>query len=180
MHENERNNFNSRKNCSRQGKIALVDDEDFEWLSQWKWRYMKAKNTGYATRSGLLEKKTILMHRIIMNIPDGYEVDHFDHDGCNNQKYNLRNCTHIENLENQGKHKNNTSGYKGIWWDERNQKWGVQIRIKGKRLFLGRFDTPEIAAHEYDKAARQYLGEYAQLNFQEPNGYQSPEMAPEL
>lgn len=144
-----------------QGKIALVDDGDYEWLTQWKWRYSKS---GYAIRSIWPECKTILMHRAIMNTPEGFEVDHIDHDGCNNQRSNLRNCSHAENTKNHLKHKNNKSGYNGVFWDKKNERWETRIRVDGRRIHLGRFESLEDAAKAFDKAALKYYGEFARLN----------------
>ena len=83
-----------------QGQVALVDDEDFEYLNQWKWCAIKSRKTYYTTRTIYIPcKMTVIMHRIIMNTPLDMTVDHIDHNGLNNQKYNLRICT---NLKMQG------------------------------------------------------------------------------
>src|ERR1043165_2122866 len=80
-----------------QGYVALVDDCDYEWLSQWKWcaHVAKGGRTAYAFRA-----KGIAMHRVIMNAPEGMDVDHRDHNGLNNTRANLRICTHAENQRN--------------------------------------------------------------------------------
>ena len=94
-----------------QGQFALVDDEDYDFLMQWKWQAHKDKSTYYATRVeyGKNIKKGIKMHRVIMNTPRNMETDHKDRNGLNNQKYNLRICTRGQNQTNKrnwGKSKN--------------------------------------------------------------------------
>jgi len=73
------------------GHVALVDDADFDWLSRSKWH---CSNDGYAV-SGV-----VVMHRLIMDAPDGMEVDHIDRNKLNNRRSNLRVCTHAENMRN--------------------------------------------------------------------------------
>ena len=93
-----------------QGKVALVDDGDFEWLSQWKWTY---KNGGYAYRS-IGSKGHIFLHRAIMKSPKNLEIDHINGNGLDNRRSNLRFATHKQNIRNQQKQKNRTSKYKGV------------------------------------------------------------------
>jgi hypothetical protein len=80
-----------------QDKIALVDDEDFEYLNQWKWCANKGSNTFYAMRSG-----GIMMHRVLLNLSFGDKrvVDHIDRNGLNNQRKNIRVVTCSENYRN--------------------------------------------------------------------------------
>jgi len=77
------------------GKVALVDDKDFEWLSQWKWSIF---SIGYAGRTEVY--KTIYMHRVIANAPKGFVIDHLNGNIRDNRRCNLRICTHAENLHN--------------------------------------------------------------------------------
>ena len=148
-----------------QGKSAQVDDEDFEWLSQWKWYY----DEGYAVRNssgGHGRRSLIQMHRVICNPPDKKEVDHIDRCSINNQRSNLRVCTKTENAWNTGSQKNNTSGYKGVCWNK--GRWQASIRVNGSRIHLGRFDDVKEAANSYDSAAIKYHGEFARINFPLP------------
>lgn len=149
-----------------QGKVALVDDDVFEYLNQWKWHYQKVEKTGYAIRSEgpKHHQRFILMHRVIMNTPSDQEVDHADHEGCNNQRYNMRNCTHASNMQNRTKQIGNTSGYKGVYFYKRDKKWVASISLNDNIVYLGRFTTPEDAARAYDKAALEHYGEFALLN----------------
>ena len=150
-----------------QGKVAIVDDEDFEYLNQWKWYAVKDGSTFYAVRnsSRLLGKRGIIkMHRVIMSTPEGLHVDHRNRNGLDNRKVNLRNCHSFENQMNKGKTLRNSSGFKGVSWDKGNSKWISFIRYNGKSYNLGRFDSKIDAAKAYNKAAIHYFGEFASLN----------------
>src|SRR5688572_4947824 len=97
-----------------QGKVALVDDEDYEWLNRWKWTFQECKSgNGYAVRYSRGRRE--YMHRLVLNAPTGTEIDHVaTGDTLNNQRTNLRVCTRAQNLANRNIGKNNTSGYKGV------------------------------------------------------------------
>jgi len=155
-----------------QGKVALVDDEDFEWLSQWSWAVEKdaRSDTYYAARTGVKAdgdrwQKRIKMHREIMNTPKGREVDHVDYDGINNQKYNLRNCTNQQNQGNQRPQKGRSSRFKGVSWNKLRQSWSAVIKRDYVRRFLGYFNCEIEAAKAYDEAAKTLHGDFAYLNF---------------
>ena len=112
------------------GKFALVDDEDYEYLNQWKWFCAH----GRAVRGGGYKKKSVFMHRVILNTPDGYHTDHIDSNPLNNQKSNLRVCTIAENNRNQGRRKDNRSGYKGVNMEY--GRWVARIRVNGEAIRL--------------------------------------------
>ena len=145
-----------------QGKFTIVDDEDFEWLNQWKWHF----NKGYALRNVWINKKciTILMHSLIAKTPAGMDTDHIDLNKLNNTKKNLRFCSHAENNKNKAKHKNNKSGYKGVYWRKSSKRWLASILADGKKIFLGSYEKIEDAANAYNKAAEKYHGEFSCLN----------------
>lgn len=151
-----------------QGKAALVDDEDFEWLNQSKWRAGLTGKTFYA-RTHIKKHgggyRNVLMHRLIMGNPEGKSIDHIDGDGLNNQRHNLRICSVAQNAHNATRMSTNTSGFKGVFWDRRSQTWRAGVMAYGKRKWLGCFNSPVQAALAYDKAAREYHGEFARTNF---------------
>lgn len=150
-----------------QGKYALVDDEDFEWLNQWKWNY--DNTTGYARRVQLIACKqiTIYLHRYLMNVKKGLYTDHINGDKLNNCKSNLRICSQFINILNRNKlNKNNTSGFKGVSWNKLRNKWHVGIWLKRKNIHIGYFDNIVRAAKAYDLASIKYHGEFGRRNFE--------------
>ncbi len=147
-----------------QGKSALVDDSDFEWLNQWKWHASKCGTMYYATRKKVRNRKqiTIRMHRIILgNISPGFCIDHINRNSLDNRKFNLRICKQGENALNRRLQKNNTSGYTGVYWHKLYKKWMVILKYRGKNLFLGYFDKKLMAASVYKKEAQRLRGEFA-------------------
>lgn len=143
-----------------QGQYALVNDDDCEILSEYKWHAVKIGNTFYASRARPGDYKRIWMHREIMQPLPHLEVDHADGDGLNNQRANLRVCTHAENLRNQKLNKANTSGYKGVTWDARSGKWQAQIKFWQRHYVLGHFVNLEDAARARAEAERELFGDY--------------------
>lgn len=150
------------------GLFAIVDNDLFDYLNQWKWS--AARNYGtvyYATRYARLNGKdtTVRMHRVIMNAPRGTQVDHINGNGLDNRRENLRFCTTKQNLRNRGKNSRNTSGYKGVSWAKHANKWNAQIVVNRKRINLGYYEDVKEAALAYDEAARKYHGEFCNTNF---------------
>lgn len=143
-----------------QGKVALVDDVDYEWLNQWKWSF----NGRYAIR-WTVSVHNMFMHREILSVPQGMDTDHRDGNGLNNQRNNIRICTTMENLWNCKKPITNSSGYKGVWWDKRANKWRASICVNYIPIHLGMFSDLMMAAFAYDEAAVKFHGEFARLNF---------------
>lgn len=152
-----------------QGKTALVDDEDYDWLSQWKWYAVKMKGKfWYASRKENNPKRhAVFMHREIMMAPKGMDIDHHDGNGLNNTRKNLRVCTRSENACNRRLPIINTTGYKGVTWNKLEQKYKARIVTNGKGIHLGYFSDPLQAAFAYDEAAKKYHGEFAKLNFED-------------
>ncbi len=150
-----------------QGKFALVDDEDYKALSAYKWYACKSIGKMYARRNIRVDGKqrSLLMHIAIMGKLPGKEIDHLSGDGLNNQRHNLRHCTHTENMNNQGPRARNFSGYKGVSWDKESKKWRVQIAVGSKKFLLGHFTCLIKAAKVYDKKAKELHGEFVWLNF---------------
>jgi len=141
-----------------QNKVTLVDDEDYEFLSKWRWYATKAGRTYYARRTLYSDgkRRPLYMHRLILGSRVGEEVDHKDGDGLNNQRSNLRSCTCSQNAANSVR--NSKTGYRGVckYWN----KWRVIIG----GIHLGLYDTPKEAAKAYNEAAIEKYGEFARLN----------------
>jgi len=152
----------------KHGIFALVDDRDYDELSKTKWSLKTVPDSTrqYATRIDRETFKTISMHRQIMGFPQGLDVDHHDGDGLNNQRSNLRSCSRSENMRN-GTHRrnNNTSGFIGVSWHTAAKKWEACIKNDYGKIYLGVFDSPEMAARARDAKAIEVHGEYAKLNF---------------
>ena len=148
-------------------KYALVDDEDYEWLNQWKWYANKGGNTYYAVRNMRCKngKRTIVtMHREILKPKKELVCDHINGNGLDNRRENLRICTQAENLYNRQPQKNTLSGFKGVHWHNRDKLWQARITCNHKRINLGFFKRQVDAARAYNKAALLYHGTFARLN----------------
>jgi hypothetical protein len=148
------------------GMVALIDDEDFERISQFNWHAHLSMGKFYAQRKIKVNKKTIgiYMHKEIIQATDRKRIDHRDGNGLNNQRYNLRECTAQENMQNRPVQKNNKSGLKGVSWHKGEGKWRSVIETSGKHKHLGYFPTKELAAAAYNNAAQKYFGEFARIN----------------
>ena len=147
-----------------QGRVALVYDEDFEYLSQWKWYF----NSGYAVRSTWHiggKRGQVKMHRLINKTILGLDTDHINSKGLDNRKINLRSVSHMQNCHNTGDRKNSSSKHKGVYFNNhRGRPWKAQIRINGKRICLGTFDTETDAAKAFNNASIKFHKEYGRLN----------------
>ena len=162
-----------------QGRFTIVDEADYEWLSQWKWYFSACgkNNGGYAVRKEYLGRyngrdlcKTILMHRLIIGAPDDVETDHWDRNKLNNRRYNLRLATHAQNSSNKSKTLSKTSSkYKGVTWYKPTQKWCAKI-YHGKTINLGYFLSEDEAALAYDEVAKE-----KQKMFSVPNHAPKPD-----
>lgn len=160
----------ARKIELTQGKHAIVDDEDYGWVSQWKWHVHRSNPGGetfYArcNMGAWPNQKKVYLHREIMKPPPGMQVDHIDGNGLNCTRANMRLATDTQNRYNQRPYSNNKSGFKGVVWNKPTKKWQARIGVNGKKISLGYYDSPEDAARAYDKAAREYHGEFAYTNF---------------
>jgi hypothetical protein len=130
------------------GKYAIVDKEDYAKLATHKWRAKKDGNTYYAVST--LNKKTLLMHRIVLNLKkgEGPHVDHKNRNGLDNRKINIWPCTNSQNQIN-AVHRERAIG---CTYNKTAKKWQAQIKIKGKRIYLGVFNKKEDAKLIYEVA----------------------------
>ena len=153
-----------------QGYEALVDDEDYEYLSQWKWNILKNRSGNlYANRlsyeNGYKNRKRILMHRLLNNTPDGMDTDHINGNSLDNRKCNLRTATREQNQWNRFANKKGSSKYKGVYWHKQSSRWRASIQVKKRRIHLGNFVTQQAAAVAYVDAAKKYFKEFNKENY---------------
>ena len=162
-----------------QGQFAIIDKEDYNKISEYKWFAVKSRNSFYAASHGK-KRETIKMHRVILGLTERKQVcDHIDHNGLNNSKSNLRVCTDSENAKNTTSRKGASSKYLGVSdsptrkrklksggysINERNRKWLVQIQCDKKKSYVGRFATEIEAAIAYNKVAIEKFGSFANIN----------------
>jgi hypothetical protein len=161
------------------GFVALVDDEDYEWLTQLKWCWCN----GYAVTSTKGKKFRLLfghlgiqttqvkMHRLIMQAAPEQEVDHRLGDTLDNRRSELRVVTDLQNHQNSTS-RVGASRFKGVYWSKVCSAWHAKIMANRKNYHLGYHSDEEAAARAYDAAAIQLHGEFARLNF--PNNNYDP------
>lgn len=148
-------------------KKVLVDDQDYDWLNQWKWCVSQQGNRCYVYRTIVRQERPrcIVMHRLILSVTDPrIFVDHRDHNTLNNQRENLRLATNGQNNSNKTSRLNSSSRYLGVSRHTGTGKWQAEIRKRKTRLYLGLFTSEEDAAIAYNKAAIELHGEFANLN----------------
>ena len=178
-----------------QGKFAIIDDEDFELVSKFKWHVKIAQSKlfyAYATiRKGMSlpkrfietlrviryksksgevktyhsKRRRIPLHWLILPPKKGYTTDHINGNGLDNRRNNLRSCLLKDNLKNRRIHKNNKCGYKGVQKVPNSKLYRARIKVNKKTIRLGRYKSLIEAARIYDLAALKYFGEFARLNF---------------
>ena len=148
-------------NRTTKNLFALVDDEDFERVNQFRWWLV---GRGYAATHAYVGNKRVVqyLHRLILNPGPGLEIDHRNRNRLDCRKQNIRACTHKQNLQYRRKFKNNSSGYKGVY--RRDGVWVACASVNGRSVFLGGFSTPEEAARKYNEEALRSYGEFADLN----------------
>jgi hypothetical protein len=151
------------------GQVALVDDEDYADLSQFKWRatWQHSMQSFYAVRdirlpNGKWTKER--MHRRIMGLQygDKRQSDHKNGNTLDNQRSNLRIATNFQNARNRKIPSNSTTGVTGVW--KVGKKWGAVIQVNHSRLHFGRFADFEIAVAVRRAAEKILFGEFAPSN----------------
>lgn len=153
-------------------KYAMVDPADYKRLRGYEWLAKKGKNSFYARRyvpGGKGKRETLIyIHQEVIQVPGGMVVDHINHDGMDNRRANLRAATYSQNLCNRKKRLGAMySKYKGVHWHKLHKKWAGRITFDKKTIHLGYFRTEIEAAKAYDRAAKEYHGEFAYLNLPE-------------
>ena len=155
----------------KHGKVALVDDEDYERLNKRRWQY--SVRAGYAVsnlRAGERPQNMrvqIRMHQAVLQASPEMEVDHISRDRLDNRRQNLRRGTRSQQMGNTKLNRRNTSGYRGVSKNRNGSTWKATIGVKAaqhKKLYLGNFATKEEAARAYNAAAIKHFGEFATLN----------------
>jgi len=153
------------------GMTSVIDEIDVD-LANLNWNTWTNGSIYYARRCidlGKRKVREIRLHQAILErmigrpLIKGEMVDHADGDGLNNCRNNLRLATHTQNMANKRRPKNNKSGYKGVFWLKSHNKWRAEIARKGKKIFLGYFDTPEEGYEAYIKAAIEHDGEFVRF-----------------
>lgn len=145
-------------NLTNSEKVAFIDDEDYELVSQYKWFI---DSYGYAVSTN---KEAIKMHRLITNATESQHIDHINRNRLGNCRENLRFATMAENQYN-AKGRKGTSFYKGVSWNLAKNRWAAQIQYNHKNTHIGYFKKEEEAAKAYDAKAKELFGEFAYLNY---------------
>lgn len=155
-----------RKICLNNGYVALVDDKDFLKVAHLKWRAFVRPHTVYAVRTSGRRpgpRKTVYMHRVILNCKEGQCVDHRNRNGLDNRRANMRIATHLQNNRNAVGKCVNQTGLKGATFRKDIRKFEAKIRYGGERHILGYFKTAKEAHRAYCAAAAKHHGRFARF-----------------
>lgn len=139
------------------------DIEDYEQIKEYCWFI---DNRGYvlANTFGEEKHKMIQMHRLLLNFPEGKDIDHINHNTKDNRKMNLRVCLHRDNQKNIKLSSSNTSGVTGVSWDKNRNSWKVQMQANNKSIITSRFANFEDAVKARKEAEDKYFGEFSYDN----------------
>lgn len=151
------------------GDVVLFDETDRALIERYTWfPLVNPRNTyayGYLRgMAGAVGRINIAMHRLLLDPPEHLDVDHWNNNGLDNRKINLRVGTRTQNNANRRISSNNTSGYKGVSHHRQTGKWRAYVSSGGQHRHLGIFPTPEEAALAYNAAALELWGPFARLN----------------
>ena len=136
------------------GRMFKFDKEDEELIKAHIWH---VTDEGYVKTN--INRKSVMLHRLLMDVDSSMEVDHINHEKNDCRKSNLRMCQRSGNMRNRTRQSNNTAGFKGV--TKNRNKWLARIKVDGKHVYLGLYDTPELAHNAYVQAAKKHHGEYA-------------------
>ena len=137
------------------------------WVAKGK-GMIKKKPAGTKLHSGYLGicigSKRLQAHRIAWalhtNTWPKNQIDHINGIKTDNRACNLREATNSQNGKNLGLSKANKSGVKGVSFEKYTEKWKASIRVNGKSISIGRFDSIEDAAKARKAAEQQYFKEW--------------------
>ena len=151
-----------------QGQFAIVDDDMYEFLMQWKWYAVPLVYGGFVairkrSKSDPQGSSRVYMHRVVLDTPPGFDTDHRNHETLDNRLQKLRVTTRSQNLHNQRPKKKCTSQYQGVTFH--GGSWESRIKKNRRPIYIGRFTSEIEAAQAYDKKAQEIYGEFACLNF---------------
>lgn len=143
------------------GQEFIFDIEDYPLVNQCTWSV-----GGHGYLQGCINKQMFLMHRLLTKCPKGLQVDHINHNKLDNRKVNLRICTQHFNQMNERISKNNTSGFTGVSYDKRDNKWDAYLMFNRKKISLGSFDDIKDAIKARKDGEQKYYGEFSYDNSQ--------------
>jgi hypothetical protein len=152
---------------NRKGEIvgyALIDDDDYEECSQYRWRISRSRTRRYPARSFreplTREFRLVLLHQHLLRLTSGsgLECDHINGDALDNRRANLRLVTHAQNMQNlHGPYRNSTTGYRGVHQYKDTGRFAAYVRAHGKHIHLGSFGTAEEASEAAIAARAKYM-----------------------
>ncbi len=153
---------------STKGESIQIDEEDFPKVSARRWYVVQPDGKKSYAMSRGRDGKTVYLHRLVMDVGPGEEIDHKNGDGLDNRKHNLRIATRQQNCANTPPQPSNTSGFKGVYWRKERRSWVALIQVNRRQRYIGSFRSKEDAARAYDRVAHDVFGEFAYLNFPDP------------
>lgn len=151
------------------GLFAIIDEADYPLVSGYRWVPAIRNKTTYAIAdkpSSNGKRQSVLMHRLLTDVPADRDVDHINENGLDNRRENLRVATKGQNAANAGLKASNTSGYRGVSFNKNAGKWQAYLKHDRTRIHLGLWLTAEDAARAFDAKAIEIWGEFARLNLQ--------------
>lgn len=142
------------------GQVFIFDTKNYSMVKKYTW---SISTNGYVV-TNLGYGEILTLHSLILGNKRGLFIDHISRNKLDNRIQNLRHVTHQQNTHNSGINKNNSTGYKGVYFDKSRKKYASEIMCSRKKYYLGRFDTAIEAAKAYNQKAIELFGEYAFLN----------------